>query len=154
MIFEYSSMSKWFAKMQYPFFVWKLSMVCRALYEISDVPCTWVKVFVYLRTMSWIRIQIPDWFDCLGSGSVLGMRTRTQKHENWPKLTNKPGFLLFLKVICLVFWNNTYCKYIFHVKIKLFVTFNSVQYPDPHGSALIWLPGSGSASALKTKAWS
>jgi hypothetical protein len=36
-------------------------------------------------------------------------------------------------------------KYIFYVKIHLFVTANSEQDPntEPHGCALAWLPGSG-----------
>ncbi len=38
----------------------------------------------------------------------------------------------------------------FHVKIQIFVTANSD--PDSHGSALVWLPGSG--SALRQKAGS
>jgi hypothetical protein len=45
-------------------------------------------------------------------------------------------------------------RYIFHVKIQLFVPKKSGQdqNPDPdlHGSALVWLPGSGFGSAGKT----
>jgi hypothetical protein len=40
-------------------------------------------------------------------------------------------------------------KNIFHVKIKLFVTLKSDQDPDSYGSALVWLPGSGSALRKK-----
>jgi hypothetical protein len=42
----------------------------------------------------------------------------------------------------------TYFKRIFHVKIQLFVPIKSDQDPDPdpHGSALVWLRGTGSAS--------
>jgi hypothetical protein len=36
----------------------------------------------------------------------------------------------------------------FHVKIKLFVN-KSDQDPDPHGSALVLPPGSGSGSELR-----
>jgi hypothetical protein len=36
-------------------------------------------------------------------------------------------------------------KYIFHIKPQLFVVAKSDNTPDPHGSALVWLPGSGSA---------
>jgi hypothetical protein len=38
-----------------------------------------------------------------------------------------------------------YCKYIFRVKIQLFVILKSDHDPDPHGSALVWIPGSGFA---------
>ncbi len=51
---------------------------------------------------------------------------------------------------------NVYCitfiTYILDVKIQLFVTLKSDQDPDPHGSELVWLPGSG--SALREKAGS
>jgi hypothetical protein len=48
-----------------------------------------------------------------------------------------------------------YLKYIFYVKIKLFVTLKPDQDPDPHGSTLVWLTGSrsGSGSALRVKSW-
>ncbi len=36
-----------------------------------------------------------------------------------------------------VFWPITYLKYIFHVKIQLFVTLTSDQDPNPHESALV-----------------
>jgi hypothetical protein len=39
----------------------------------------------------------------------------------------------------------TFLKYILDVKIQLFVTLKADQDPDPHGSELVWLPGSGSA---------
>ncbi len=39
---------------------------------------------------------------------------------------------------------STLHRYIFHVKIKIFVRAKSNQVPDPDGSALIWLPESGS----------
>ncbi len=49
-----------------------------------------------LQSVLWIRIHLdPHSFGCLGSESVLGLRIRIQKHGNWPKFTNKPGFLLF-----------------------------------------------------------
>jgi hypothetical protein len=35
-------------------------------------------------------------------------------------------------------------KVYFHLKIQLLVTEKSDQDPDPLGSALVWLPGSGS----------
>ncbi len=41
--------------------------------------------------------------------------------------------------------SNTDIKYIFHVRIQLFVMAKSDQDPDPHGSAVAMLPGSGSA---------
>ncbi len=41
-----------------------------------------------LNWLSWIRIRIS---------TVLGMRIRIHKHWNWPKFTNKPGFLPFKK---------------------------------------------------------
>jgi hypothetical protein len=40
------------------------------------------------------------WSGCLGS--VLGMRIRIRVHGNWPKLTTKPGFLLFKKGFCKI----------------------------------------------------
>jgi hypothetical protein len=55
-----------------------------------------------------------------------------------------------------VFWPITYFKYIFPIKIQLSMTLKSDQdpSPDPHGSALVWLPGFGSGSALRLKAGS
>jgi hypothetical protein len=43
----------------------------------------------------------------------------------------------------------SYFRYIFHLKMKLFVTLKSNQDLDPHGSALVWFPGSGSGSVLR-----
>ncbi len=105
----------------------------------------------------WIRIHLdPHSFGYLGSGSVLGMRIRIwiQEHGNWPKSTNKPGFLLFKKLLYLrryVFLHFTYFKYIFHVKFNIlwlksliriririrqdphwFGFLDTDPYPDPH----------------------
>jgi hypothetical protein len=41
-------------------------------------------------------------FDCPGSVSVLGMLIRIPEQGNWPKLTNKPGFLPFKKAHVLL----------------------------------------------------
>jgi hypothetical protein len=37
-----------------------------------------------------------------------------------------------------------------HVKVQLFATADQDLDTDPHGSALVWLPGSGSALSLKS----
>jgi hypothetical protein len=42
----------------------------------------------------------------------------------------------------------------FLVKIQLFITLKLYQDPDPHGSLIVWLPGFGSGSALRSKAGS
>jgi hypothetical protein len=78
-----------------------------------------------LILLSWIQIRV-------GNGIQI------QEHWNWPKLTSKPGFPPFKKA-CepsfqrYVFRPITYFKYIFHVKILLFVDLKSDQdpYPDP-----------------------
>ncbi len=46
----------------------------------------------------------PHSLCCLVSGSVLRMRIqiRIQEHGNWPKFTNKPGFLPFIKLCTFV----------------------------------------------------
>ncbi len=46
-------------------------------------------------------------------------------------------------------YNLPYRKYTFRVKIHLFVTEKSDQDPDPDGSELVWLPGSGTGTALR-----
>jgi hypothetical protein len=42
----------------------------------------------------------PHWLGCPGSGSVLGMLIRIQKHGNWPKLTKQTWSPAFQKVFC------------------------------------------------------
>jgi hypothetical protein len=60
---------------------------------------------------------------------------RIKEHGNWPKFTNKPGFLPVKRYDFL-----SYFKYIFHVNIQPFVTQKSGQDvdADPPGSALVW----------------
>jgi hypothetical protein len=41
-------------------------------------------------------------------------------------------------------------RYTLHVKIQLFVSLKTDQDPDPHGSSLILLPGSGSSFVIKS----
>ncbi len=95
-----------------------------------------------LRPVLWIRIRIDlHSIFCPGFGSVSGMRIRIQEHGNCHKFTNKPGFLPFKKVFvssCVCFL--TYCplKYIFHVKIELFVTLKSDHDPDPDPFLAPW----------------
>jgi hypothetical protein len=50
-----------------------------------------------------------------------------------------------------MFLNYYLLKVFFRVKILLFVTLKSDQDPDPHGSALVWLPDQAfeSGSAMK-----
>ncbi len=91
----------------------------------------------------------PHSFGCPGSGSVLGMRIRIQEHENRLKLQINLVSCLWKRLVYIrtyVFRPNTNYKY-----LLLFVTFNSYQDPDPdpHGSAMVWLPGLGSGYALR-----
>ncbi len=79
-----------------------------------------------------------------GSGSVFGMRIQIQEHGNRPESTNKPGFLPFKKGFVpshVCFWPISFFKYIFHVKIQLFVTLESDQDPDLHISEFTNKPG-------------
>jgi hypothetical protein len=62
------------------------------------------------------------------------------------KLTKRTCFLAFQKGFCAFVGM---FLYIFHVKIELFGTGKFDQDPDPDGSALVWLPGSGSAARKK-----
>jgi hypothetical protein len=41
----------------------------------------------------------------------------------------------------------------FSCENSTFLPFKSDQDPDPHGSALVWLPGSGSGFALRKDIW-
>ncbi len=86
---------------------------------------------------------------CCGSGSVFGMRIRIQEHGNWLKFTNKPGFLPSKRLLYL-------CVSVFDLLPTLIIQYFSCKnsafcdfkvWPGS-GSALVWLPGSG--SALKT----
>ncbi len=57
----------------------------------------------------------------------------SQEHGNWPKLTNKPGFLPFKKAFCTfeaMFLSYCLLEVYFHVKIQLFVTLKFDQDPD------------------------
>jgi hypothetical protein len=63
-------------------------------------------------------------------------------------------FLAFQKDFCtsdigMFKGSINYIKYFFHVKIQRFVTAKSDQDPDPHESALVCLPGSGSLPRQK-----
>ncbi len=81
----------------------------------------------------------------LGSGSVMGMRIRIKEHGNGLKFTNKHGFLLSFIVLTFFLWY----KHFVYVWFYLFVPWKFVKDLDSHGSALVWLPGSGSGSALR-----
>jgi hypothetical protein len=63
------------------------------------------------------------------------------------KIYKSTWFAAFLKDICtfVVFLGRLPYTLNFHVKIQLFVPLKSAQDPEPHGYALTWLSGSGSA---------
>ncbi len=101
----------------------------------------------FTRSASFCRIQDPE------SGSVLGMlgnwtklTIRIQEQGNWTKLTNKIYFQP-LKMASVPKWVCFMTKYlhkvygIFHVKIT---TFRDGKVWPGSGSALVWLPESGS----------
>ncbi len=105
----------------------------------------------YRCLVSWIRIRIgnmphgPHSYGCLGSVSVLGICIRIQEHGNWPKFTNKPLVSCLSKRLSYlrryVCWPTTVPIFsIFFIKNLTFLTLKSDQDPDPHGSALVWLP--------------
>jgi hypothetical protein len=75
------------------------------------------------------------------------MRIRIQKQGNLTKLTNKPDFQPFKKgfVPAEVCFMTCYLHkvHIFFLE-KFFVSDKDLD-PDPHGSALVLLPGSSSA---------
>ncbi len=83
-------------------------------------------LFVFSCAVLWIWIRIcmdPRSIGCPGSGTVWGMQILIREHQNWPNLSNKPGFLPFKKLLYLcrcVFWATLYFKYIFNIKIHLF----------------------------------
>jgi hypothetical protein len=83
--------------------------------------------WAYKESVLRIRIRMdPLSFCCTGPGSVLEMRIRIQKLGNFPKITNKPGFLPSQKGFCTfvgMFLDLIYV--IFHVKIQLLVTLKS-----------------------------
>jgi hypothetical protein len=99
------------------------------------------KLLLLKKVRSWMRIHNsecrgkssvvdPDLrsFGCPGSGSELGMRIRDQN------LHICLVFCLSKRLLYLcryAFGPITYLKYIFHVKILLFVTLKSDQDPDP-----------------------
>ncbi len=64
-------------------------------HEICD---TQGSLYIFLPYGHFLFLEVvdsdPHSFGCRGSGSVLGIRIRFQEHGNWPKFTNKPGFLL------------------------------------------------------------
>ncbi len=96
----------------------------------------------------WTHGSAFIWLSWSGSGSVLGVRIRPREHGNLPKFSNKPVFLHFKKAFVpsqVRFLIHCHFNYIFHVKVQIFVTLKFDQDPDPHESALDWLPGSGSA---------
>jgi hypothetical protein len=66
-----------------------------------------------------------------GSAYVMWMRIRIQEQGNLPKLKNKPDFQLFKKGFCI------YLGMLYDLLPKF--------DRDPDGSALVWLPGSGTA---------
>ncbi len=98
-----------------------------------------------------------SYWEC-GSGARIF--TKMNKYIWFP--ASQKGFVVPSKVSFLtltyfkVFLAITYFKYIFHINIQLSVTLKSDQdpSPDPHGSALVWLPGFGSGSALRLNAGS
>jgi hypothetical protein len=66
-----------------------------------------------------------------GSGSVLGMRIRSGSRSNTPISSLSKGFCTCVGMIYdLVIYTVPYIKYIFHVKIHLFVTAKFDQDPD------------------------
>jgi hypothetical protein len=69
-----------------------------------------------------------------------GIRIRIQEQENCAKLTIKPEFQPFKKALVPPKEEET-----FQEKVKLL----SDQNPDQDRSALVWLPGSESGSALR-----
>ncbi len=118
----------------------------------ADVTSLWIPV-----VFSWCAKK-----QCCGSGSALiwlsWIRIRIGNADPDPgawkftKINKNLVFLPFKKALYLMFfWPINYLKYMFYVKIQLFVTSNSDQDPDPdqHESALVQLPGSGSGSALR-----
>ncbi len=63
----------------------------------------------------------------------------------------------YIQEVCFMTYYRTYLpgtvrSYVFHVKIKHFVTAKSDQDPDLQGSALVWLLGAGSGLS-KSKKW-
>ncbi len=63
--------------------------------------------------------------DSPGSAFIWRSWIRIQEHRNLPKFSNKPGFLPFKKAFLTfvgMFFDLFLLKYIFHVKIQIFVT--------------------------------
>ncbi len=89
----------------------------------------------------WILIRIdlvvldPDPYRECGSGSM-SMEIDQNLQINLVSCFSKRPVNLRMYVLLPI----SYIKFIFHVKIQLFVTLKSDQDPDPHGSALVWLP--------------
>ncbi len=91
----------------------------------------------------------PHWFGSPGSECV--GNADPDKDPEARKLTKnykKTWFPAFQTGFCTYFGMFYFydkiptTKFIFHVKIQLFVTARSDQDPDPHGSASVWLSGS------------
>ncbi len=95
------------------------------------------------------------WFGFSGSGSgpVFGM-----KQGNRPKFTNKPELQPFKKTLYrrrYVLWPSTYIKCLryLYFSFKNPICWDVFVWPGS-GSALVWLPGSVSGSALRLKSGS
>jgi len=115
---------------------------------VSDMIIQYIRCQIVVL---WIRILTDPFI------RLFLIRTRIWNGDSdpgaWKLIKNNKWtwFPDFQKVFCTfvgMFLTYHLSKYIFHVEIKLFVTLKSDQDPDPHGNALVWLPGSGSALKL------
>jgi hypothetical protein len=74
-------------------------------------------------------------------GSVLGMRIHIKENGNGPKFTNKHGSLSFVYVLPFYLWYKS-C-------LCINSSFCDLEICPGSGSVLVWLPGSGSGSAMR-----